>query len=170
MGLTMGLLLLGIPALLLAGFALIACGNAVFNHTVDVVVSDPTHKLGSEPLEVSVFDSRMGSTSDWARKFMGLTSDSAPYRTPYTSMKVVTIFDPPRPDELELALALPKLESRGFFWVKLRPGAARAGTERAGFAPYHEFDRIDPVPRLDVQYTATPEPKGWHLVLRLLVP
>lgn len=168
MGLTMGLL--GIPALLLAGFALIACGNAVFNHTVDVVVSDPTHKLGSEPLEVSVFDSRMGSTSDWARKFMGLTSDSAPYRTPYTSMKVVTIFDPPRPDELELALALPKLESRGFFWVKLRPGAARAGTERAGFAPYHEFDRIDPVPRLDVQYTATPEPKGWHLVLRLLVP
>ena len=105
MGLTMGLL--GIPALLLAGFALIACGNAVFNHTVDVVVSDPTHKLGSEPLEVSVFDSRMGSTSDWARKFMGLTSDSAPYRTPYTSMKVVTIFDPPRPDELELALALP---------------------------------------------------------------
>ena len=168
MGLTMGLL--GIPALLLAGFALIACGNAVFNHTVDVVVSDPTHKLGSEPLEVSVFDSRMGSTSDWARKFMGLTSDSAPYRTPYTSMKVVTIFDPPRPDELELALALPKRESRGFFWVKLRPGAARAGTERAGFAPYHEFDRIDPVPRLDVQYTATPEPKGWHLVLRLLVP
>ena len=168
MGLTMGLL--GIPALLLAGFALIACGNAVFNHTVDVVVSDPTHKLGSEPLEVSVFDSRMGSTSDWARKFMGLTSDSAPYRTPYTSMKVVTIFDPPRPDELELALALPKFESRGFFWVKLRPGAARTGTERAGFAPYHEFDRIDPVPRLDVQYTATPEPKGWHLVLRLLVP
>jgi len=169
MFLTIGLALAGLLAVLVAGVAMIACGNAVFSHTIDVVVSDPDHRLGTEPLEVSVFDSRMGSTSDWARKFMGVTSDAKPYRTPFTSMKVVTLFDPPRPDELELALALPKFEPRGFFWLRLEPRAAPSGTERAAFGPYNEGTKIDPVPRLDVQYTATPEPKGWHVVLRLLV-
>jgi hypothetical protein len=94
MFLTIGLTLAGLLGVLIVGVAMIACGNAVFSHTIGVVVRDPTHRLGT---------------------------------------------------------------------------AEPSATVRAAFAPYNEGTTIDPVPRLDVQYIAIPQPKGWHLVLRLLV-
>ena len=143
---------------------------AVYNHTVEVVVSDPSRRLGPPPIEVSVFDRTMGSTGDWARKFMGPTSEAAPYKAPYTSMKTVTIFDPPRPPELEVSVAVPAYESRGYFSVLLKPGSARSGEQRATFVPYGDAFPAEEAPTLTVQYTATPEPKGWHVTLRLVVP
>ena len=86
------------------------------------------------------------------------------------SWRLVTIFDPPRPADLEVAVAIPKYESRGYFAVLLQPGSAASGEQRAGFVPYGDFFPADQAPTLTVQYTATPEPKGWHVVLRLLVP
>ena len=164
------LVLLGAVVVVILGLAMLACGMAVYNHTVEVVVSDPTRRLGPAPIDVSVFDRKMGTTGDWARKFMGPTSDAAPYKAPYTSMKTVTIFDPPRPAELEVSVAVPAYESRGYFSLLLKPGSARSGEQRAGLVPYGDVFPAEQAPTLTVQYTATPEPKGWHVVLRLQVP
>ena len=160
---------LGVLALIFA-LPVLGCGTVVYQHTVEVLVSDPSRRLGPPPIDVSVFDRRMGYSEDWARKFMKPTSDAAPYKAPYTSMKTVTIFDPPRPADLEVALALPSYESRGYFALILTPGSATSGEKRAGFVPYGDFFPAEQAPTLSVQYTATPEPKGWHIVLRLLVP
>ena len=151
------------------GVALIGCGMVVYKHTIEVVVSDPDQRLGPAPIDVSVFDFRMGSTADWARKTMGPTSDAAPYTTPFTSMRVATILDPPRPDSFELALAVPKLESRGYFVLSLEPGSRRTSEQLAAFVPYTDSFPADQVPKITMQYNATPQEKGWHVTLRVLV-
>jgi hypothetical protein len=152
------------------GLSVPGCGTVVYQHTVEVLVSDPSRRLGPPPIDVSVFDRQMGSTGDWAKKWMGPTSDQAPYETQHTSTKTVTIFDPPRPPDLEVSVAVPAYESRGYFWLLLKPGSSPSGEQRAGFVPYGDSFPADQVPTMTVQYTATPEPKGWHLVLRLQVP
>jgi len=150
---------------------MIACGMQSYKHTVEVVVVDLSHRLGPPPYDVSVFDHRMGSTSDWTKKWMGPTSDSAPYKTEYNSVAMAYLFGPSRPDEVQFGVGLPKYDSRGAFFVAVKPGEARSGTVRAGFSPYSDNFPKEEVPQpLDVEYTATPEPQGWHLVLRLLVP
>jgi hypothetical protein len=165
MKIALGIILLGALVVLLLG-----CGTAVYKHTIEVVVNDPTRRLGPPPIDVSVFDKQMGYSSDWARKFMGPTSDDAPYTVPFSSQKTVTILDPPRPNELSLGFALPAYESRGYFWLLMNPGSKASGELRAAFIPYGEYFPPQQTTTMTVQYTAKPEPKGWHVMLRLLVP
>lgn len=153
----------------LSPFALIACGMSSFKHTVEVVVVDPSRRLGSPPYDVSVFDPRMGSTSDWAKRWMGPTSDSAHYKVEYAQTAMSTAFGPPRPDKVDMGLAVPGYDSRGLFFVSVEPAKTRSGKVRAAFTPYSDNFK-EQAPRLDVEYTATPEPQGWHLLLRLLIP
>src|SRR5689334_9129500 len=82
--------LLDAAAWILSPFTLIACGASSFKHTVEVVVADPTRRLGPPPYEVSIFDPRMGSTSDWAKRWMGPTSDSAHYKVAYAQTAMAT--------------------------------------------------------------------------------
>jgi hypothetical protein len=56
----------------------LACSTIVDEHTVEVLVSDPSQRLGKPPYEVSVFDRSMGSSPEWARKTMGATTDDSP--------------------------------------------------------------------------------------------
>ena len=168
--------LLTVPHLLIAG-ALVALGlsvlgsrTVVYRHTVEVLVSDPTGRLGSPPVEVSVFDRRMGTTGDWAREWMGPTSDDAPYTVSYTSSSVATLFDPPRPAEVDLALAVPSYEARGFFTLVLKPRSRSSGEQPAAFVPYGDFFPADRAPTLTVRYAAKRQPNGWRLVLTVLVP
>jgi len=156
-------------AVVAIGLAMLGCGTVVYKHTVEVLISDPAHRLGSPPYDVSVFDYRMGSTSDWARKWMGPTSDAAPYRVEYSSTSVATIFDPPRPDKFELAVAVPSLETRGFFTLSVHPQPNRSRRQPAGFVAYMD-NFMGQAPTLTVEHTATPAPHGWHLVIRLVVP
>ena len=158
------------PLLAVLSLAFLGCGTVVYRHTVEVVISDPSHRLGQSPVDVSVFDQRMGSTADWARRWMGPTSDAAPYRVPFRTTSAATIFDPPRPDKVELALAVPRLEERGFFTLIVSPRPHASGQVKAAFVPYGDYFPAENALTLPVQYTATPEPKGWHLVIRLLVP
>jgi hypothetical protein len=156
--------------MLVTCLGMVACGAQSFKHSVEVIVVDPTMRLGPAPIDVSVFDPRMGSTSDWAKRWMGPTSDGAPYKVPYAATAAATAFGPPRPDRVDLGLAVPKYDSRGFFYVILEPGTARSSTVHAGFTPYDDDFPKDQVPRLDIEYTATPAREGWDFVLRVLVP
>ena len=165
MKIALGFLVLGALVVFLLG-----CGTAVFQHTIEVVVSDPGHRLGPPPVDVSVFDKQMGYSSEWAKKFMRPTSDAAPYKTPFTSQKTVTMFDPPRPNELSLGFALPAYEQRGYFWLLMNPATKASGELRAAFIPYGEYFPSPETTTMTVQYTAKPEPKGWHVMLRLMVP
>jgi hypothetical protein len=89
------------------GFRCRAAAPWSTSNTVEVLVSDLSRRLGPPPIDVSVFDRQMGSTGDWAKKWIGPTSDQAPYKTPYTSTKTATIFAPPKGWHLVLRLKVP---------------------------------------------------------------
>jgi hypothetical protein len=75
-----------------------------------------------------------------------------------------------RPEKVEFALYLPRLERRGFFVLRLEPKARPAGEVAAAFAPWGDTFPAGKAPSLAVAYEAAPAPKGWRLVLRLEIP
>src|SRR5262245_21736334 len=122
--------------LLLLLFVMLAgsgCGTLVYDNVIVITVADPSHRLGSGPLQVSVFDKTMGYGEDWAAKKMGPTSESQPCSAPLVTSGAATVFDPPRPKEIVVSIAVPALEARGYYILSLEPAAKPRGEERAWF-------------------------------------
>ncbi len=70
------------PILLLiitATIAHVACGTVVYDHRIDVAIQDPSGRLGPSPIPVSVFDRTMGSSEEWAQRWIGSTAPGAVY-------------------------------------------------------------------------------------------
>ncbi len=149
--------------------ALSGCGTGAFRHDVEIALADPSGRLGVAPHEVSVFDWRMGQSAEWARRTIGPTSPTAPYRCEYGTVDTV-VAGARRPERVELALFVPALEARGFFVVKLEPKRRPEGEVSASFAPWGEYFPAAQAPRLAIRYAALPGPKGWRLALVVSVP
>jgi hypothetical protein len=146
------------------------CGTMVYDNVVIVTVSDPSHRLGTAPLEVSVFDKTMGYGKDWVATKMGLTSEAKPYTATLVTSGAATIFDPPRPKSIVVSIAIPALESRGYYILSLEPASRPSGEERAWFTEYGSFFPTKDASSVPVRYKATPEPKGWRLQLDFRIP
>lgn len=147
-----------------------ACGTAVYSHKVEVTVSDPTHRLPPPPYEVGFFDWRMGTSQDFALKSAGKATDSTPFTTTSSTMATVLVFSGPRPDSLELSVALPALTTNGFFHLWFHPTAVPAGDVQAGYQLYEGSVPAGDGPKLNYRYSAEPLDKGWRLKIALLIP
>jgi hypothetical protein len=90
-------------------------------------------------------------------------------RVGYSTQATATFLDPPRPDRLSISFAVPAFDARGFFVLDLEPGSKSAGQARTGFMPYSD-SFTGRAPMLNVEYSATPLPTGWRVVLRVLIP
>jgi hypothetical protein len=157
--------------LLLAAAILAAgCGTMVYDNVIVITVADPSHRLGTAPVEVSVFDKTMGYGEDWAAKKMGPTTEAKPYTANLVTSGAATVFDPPRPKEIVLSIAVPALETKGYYILSLAPADHPKGEERAWFCEYGSFFPSKGAASVPVRYTATPEPKGWRLALQIQVP
>ena len=154
-------------ALLLAS----ACGTAVFEHQIDVTVSDPSGRLGAGRAEVSVFDKQMGQSSEWARRTMGTARAGAPYAGRVSSTGAKMIFDSSLPERLEAGLALPSYESRGYFVLSFAP---QPGTEQQVSAPFVPwgayFAEGSAVAPLPLKARCEKGEKGWKIALTVEVP
>ncbi|MBC8086913.1 MAG: hypothetical protein H7Z40_06580 [Phycisphaerae bacterium] len=151
-------------------FATSACGTALYKHEVQIIVDDPTGRLGSAPLEVSVFDSRMGTTKEFARKTVGVSSAAAPYTRNFSTTAGVLVGSEPRPDSLEFSVSVPAIIERGFFVLRVKPGVSLSGDATAGYLLHSESEPAGDGPTLQFHYSATPLPDGWALQIRLKVP
>lgn len=157
------------PAIaLLALLVAAGCGTRVHEHVLEVVVLDPSGRLGTPPHEVGVFDGRMGRSAEWARKTAG-TAGSLPYRTTFSTVDTVAA-GVARPEKVELALWLPGLEPEGFYALRVEPKAQPAGSTTLHVARFDESPADAGAPSLAVRWTASPVEKGWRLALELVVP
>lgn len=146
------------------------CGTAVYSHRVEVTVNDPMHRLGPPPFDIGFFDSRMGTSQDFALKSAGKASDSAPFQGTTSTMATVLVFSGPRPDSLELSLALPALTTNGFFHLTFHPEAIPAGDQAASYQLYEGSVPAGDGPRLNYRYSSEPLEKGWRLKIALIIP
>jgi hypothetical protein len=157
-----------IPVLALA--ALAGCGHAVYRHSIELTLEDPSGRLNGEPVELSVFDT-YGYTEEFARQTAGTT---APGQPPYgavvagSAQKMIYDFTP---GDVQANLALLSIEPRGYFNLHLQPVA---GTEQTATLPYQSYlvaTRDEAAIRpLTARYRSESSRKGWKIRLTVVVP
>lgn len=155
-----------LAALVLAG----GCGTAVYKHQIELSIDDPTARLGSEPLRVSIFDHQMGYSREWAEKGAGTTSPGNPYRTEYTQTTSAYIGSG-LPKRVDVSFVIPKLDETGYWFITLAPVA---GVEASGAAGYTTFGQYFPSTErpqsLPVRYAAEEGKDGWIIRMTVSVP
>ncbi len=157
-----------LPALALLAALAAGCGTRVHEHVLEVVVRDPSGRLGAPPHEVGVFDWRMGRSAEWARKTAG-TAGTRPYRTTFSTVDTIAA-GVARPEKVELALWLPGLEPVGFYALRVEPKAQPAGRTTLRPVRFDESPADAVAPSLAVRWTTSPVEKGWRIALELAVP
>jgi hypothetical protein len=146
------------------------CGTAVFHHKIEVVVVDPAKKMGSEPIEMAIFNHSWTVTEEWVRQFAGKTTSAKRYvgETSSTDMKFMD-FSPPK--DLDAGVFLPSLRPEGYYILKVQPVS---GTEQKTELKWESFfartKEDDAVPPLPAHYKSQASRKGWIVELTLDVP
>lgn len=155
-------------ALLLCGSG---CGTVLYDNEIDVGLADPGGRLGAPPYEVSVFDHRMGSSLDWARRTAGRVEPGARYEGKLSSQSARFFFDASLPEELWFGLAIPAYRADGYFLVHAEPVNRREAQSTAPFVSWGD-DGPPPgsVAPVQVRCGAQARKKGWHLALDVTVP
>jgi hypothetical protein len=156
-------------ATLLLSTIVAGCGTGVYHHKIEVSLNDPTKRLGDGPIEVSIFDSLMGYSDEWARRTIGTTSAGSPYVGTWSDTDTKMVYDRTPPQSIQAGLALPALQKDGFFVLLLKPGS-----EQEKAMPYKSYgvstreeDQIQP---LTAKFTSTPSSKGWTIRMVVDIP
>ena len=149
-----------------------SCGTAVFDHVVEVRVADPTGRLGVPPIEVSIFDKQSGQSEEWAHRTIGKAGPNSPYVGKVWSTATKTIFDSSLPKRVEMGLAVPAYESRGYFVLALEPAAGEEQRVTAAFAPYGAYfaDANSEIVPLPLRVRSEKGKKGWLIHVTIDVP
>jgi hypothetical protein len=153
---------LGIAAVALAG-----CGTKVVSNEVLVSVDRSTDAVGPGPIDVAVFDSTMGSSSEYGARWLGTTTETEPYRADVRTTVTRLIGDGSPPERLDLGLVVPALAPRGYFAVSVTDQTAAAGGVAAPFVPDHAAAEAGdgPVAPLAVAITREAVGDAWRVTL-----
>ena len=147
-----------------------ACGTALYEHRIEVAVRDASGQPMSRAVEVSVFDSLMGSSDEWARRTAGPSSASAPYVGRVTATATRTVMESSLPD-IRAGLAIPEFSTQGYFALQLQP---QPGAEQMVELPFAAYNPDVPltvkVAPLPGRMTAEALEKGWLIKLTVTMP
>jgi hypothetical protein len=156
---------------LLFSIAAAQCGTAVYDHKIEVSINDPSRRLGSAPIEVSIFDIHRGYSEEWARRTLGTTAPGAPYAGEVGGTATKMIYDRTPPTDLAAGLALPAFENRGYFVLRIGPVD---GTEQSTMLDYTSYGVATAderaIPPLPARVRSTTARKGWTIRLTVDVP
>ncbi|MCC7044937.1 MAG: hypothetical protein IT183_13820 [Acidobacteria bacterium] len=149
-----------------------ACGTVVFVHTIEVRVSDPSGRLGSAPVEVSVFDNQMGQSAEWARRTMGTAGPDTPHVGQVSSTTARMIFDNSLPERVTISLAVPAYEPGGYFVLQLAPPVSEERVVAAPFVPYGASfaEGGSGVMPLPLRVLSEKDETGWRVRVTIEVP
>lgn len=157
--------------LLAATIALAGCGTAVYDHQIEIAIQDPSGRLGPPPIAVSVFDKEMGSSEEWAKRWMGTTGPSALYVGKVAATATRMIYDSTPPAHVETGIALPSYAKEGFFVLDINPVEGSELTTVLPFVPYGipSPPAAATVP-LPARFRSEFSGKGWKIHLIIDVP
>lgn len=147
-----------------------ACGTAVFHHRIEVSVSDPSGRLGTPPVQVSVFDRQSGYSQAWAEQFLGNTSPSRPHVQEIGSTAVKMVWDRSLSEELVANIAVPAFNPDGSYLLIVKPRNGQSGTVAARFVEFDSYFPAEGADSLTVHYRADAESEGWRLHVTLEIP
>lgn len=159
-----------VSAMLLAG-----CGTVVVENTFTVRVEDPSGRLGTDDVAVSVFDPTMGDTNDWAGESLGLTTPAQPYRRqlPTTATKLVGDSSPPT--RVTAGVYLPQFDPTGYYLIAFDPVAGQTIDYAAGYVTYdYSWETSGAArptaPPLPMTITAEAAGNAWELGVEVRIP
>ncbi len=154
-------------ALVLAVLAVAACGTESVANEVLVSVDRTSGAAGSGPLEVGVFDTLMGGSSEYAAKFKGTTTESDPYVGRVATTVTRMIGDDRPPERLDLGVWIPAIADGGYYAVSIGPTTGTHDVLMAPFIPdYTRPSGSAPVPPL--RFLVTREAAGKALKVTLV--
>lgn len=154
-----------------AAILLTGCGTTVVENEFAVTVDDPSARLGTGPVEISVFDSLMGSSDEWSRKTMGTATGTVPYTTTIASTTTKMIGDGSPVKTITAGLAIPALQPKGYFALDLTPIEGETTTISAPFVGYYDYDPSSgAVAPLPLQITSTANGNSWLIKIRVSIP
>ena len=132
---------------------LTGCGMKSFSDSFAVVVD--------EPQRVSVFDSRMGQSAEWAAKTMGQAAPGRPYVTEVANLEAKMFFDGSPPASIQIGLFLPDLADDGYYAITLNEVTAGTMDYEAVFVPWYSETPVDPRPAMSLVLDIAAGANGW---------
>ena len=149
----------------------VACGTVVYDHRIDVAIQDPSGRLGPSPIPVSVFDRTMGSSDEWAQRWIGSTAPGAVYAGKVSATATKMFYDSAPPARVETGIALPSYTKEGYFALDVNPVEGSEQTTLLPFVPYgvpsESARSIVPLP---ARFRSEFSDKGWLIHLSVDVP
>ena len=151
--------------------AVSSCGTVLVTSEFVVSVDDPAGRLPST-VNVSVFDSTMGQSAEWASESMGTASAVQPYTTSFKSTATKFIGDNGPPQDVRAGLAIPQLQPKGYFAIQLKPVDGQTATVTAPFIGYYDYNvttdgKVEP---LVLKVTSTAGNLTWQFKIAASIP
>lgn len=159
----------------LAALALAGCGTATFDNQFAVTVADPSGRLGTDQVQVAVFDPMMGDTRDWARQHMGVATPTEPYRTSVFATDTKMIGDSSPPSRVVAGMFLPQYDPSGFYSITLQPVAGQTVDYEAPYVTYdyswETTGKKRPTgPPLPMTITTSQDGDNWQFDIQVQIP
>lgn len=129
------------------------CGTKSFSDAFAVAVDSPQ--------QVSIFDSQMGQSAEWAGKTMGQAAPGQPYTTEVSNVTTKMIFDNSPPSSIQVGLYLPDVTDTGYYAISIPQVSAGSITHEAPFVAWYSPTPVEQLPPLPVDLDFTAGPNGW---------
>lgn len=136
------------------------CGTSTFTNSFSVAVE--------KTQDVSVFDSSMGESAEWAQRTMGVAGPGRPYTTQMAVTDTKMIFDGSPPSSLRVGLYLPSVTTNGYFSVDLPDPAPGTLVLRAPFVAWFSAEPAESgTEDVPVALVVAEGPAGWVVNMTL---
>lgn len=129
------------------------CGTKSFSDAFAVAVD--------RPQQVSIFDSQMGQSAEWAGKTMGRAAPGEPYTTEVSNLATKMIFDDSPPPSIQVGLYLPDVTQTGYYAISLPQVSAGSTTYDAPFVAWYSENPVEQLQPLPLGLDITVGPNGW---------
>ncbi len=156
-----------IGAASLAIVVIAACGTSAVSNEVRVSVDRSSGAVDAGPLEVGVFDTLMGGSSEYAAQFRGTSTEAEPYVGRVATTVTRMIADDSPPERLDLGVWIPAIADKGYYAVSVGPTTGDHDVVMAPFIP--DFTRPSGAPAVSpLRFLVTRERAGNALKVTLV--
>jgi hypothetical protein len=152
---------------LVVAVVLAGCGTKAVANEILVSVDRSSGAVPPGPLEVGVFDTLMGGSSEYAATFGGTTTEAEPYWGTVSTTVTRMIGDGRPPERLDLGVWIPAIAPKGYFGVSVTADAPATEVVRAPFIADYDFDAATdgPVEPLEMSITREAVNDTWRVTI-----
>lgn len=147
-------------AVMSAAVLLVGCGTKSFTNSVAVVVATPQ--------QVSVFDSQMGESAEWASQWLGEAAPGQPYTREVSALDTKFVGDGSPPASLRVGVYLPDRTETGYFSLLFNDAVAGTTTQVLPFVAWYSPEPVAEQAGLPAEVELQPGPNGWLVNITLL--